>query len=305
MPTLDQLKYALSLEKHGHFGIAAKDSHVSQPALSTQVKNLEEELGMQLFDRSHTPITPTDEGKMILDQARKVVKEEQGLLDLASQSRSQNYFEIRLGILPTIAPYLVPELIKVLRKTSPVTLKLSLFELTTRDCLQRLKEGSLEGALLATDLEGVPAPDLEVIHEPFVVYFHKDHKALKNKFVSTRDLNPSEAWLLADGHCLREQALGLCAPIKHKDRSISFESGSLETLLHVVDQSGGFTIMPASCVASFGVRRAQLRRFKFPEPHRTLGLLKSRPSLKPQGFLHLSKKLSESFNNLLKNSGGI
>lgn len=254
MPSLTQLEYAVAVDTHRHFGKAAKACHVSQPTLSTQLAKLEDELGCVLFDREKQPVIPTPDGERLLAQARVVVAELRRFEKLAKEGEDDVAGSFRLGVIPTVSPYLVPLFLGAFRERYP-KLDLSLEEMQTDTLLAALERESLDAGLLATPLES-SAFDVRVLYdEPFYLYVPTHHPLAQKPYVKERDIPADELWLLSDGHCLRGQVLQLCRvrPNKkdkggtrtgHPTLPASFESGNLETLARLVDGGIGITLLP-------------------------------------------------------------
>ncbi|MCA2961601.1 MAG: LysR family transcriptional regulator, partial [Silvanigrellales bacterium] len=209
MPSLTQLEYAVAVDTHRHFGKAAKACHVSQPTLSTQLAKLEDELDCKLFDREKQPVIPTPEGERLLVQARVVVAELRRFEKLARKGQDDFAGSFRLGVIPTVSPYLVPLFLGAFRERYP-NIELSIEEMQTETLLASLERESIDAGLLATPLEA-SVFDVRVLYdEPFYLYVPKSHPLAQRPYVNERDIPAEELWLLSDGHCLRGQVLQLC-----------------------------------------------------------------------------------------------
>lgn len=278
MPSLTQLEYALSVEKHRHFGRAAEACHVSQPTLSQQLSKLEEEVGLMLFDRIQKPIIPTEEGKRFLEQARVVVREHQKLLYLSKQAKDGEIAgEFKLAIIPTIASYLVPYFVRQFSRTYP---KVDLFieEMKTDTILSELRNDKLDGAILATPIEGHSFKVHPLYYEPFYLYLSEEHPLLKKKQLTQEDLDATQMWLLQDGHCFKNQVLSFCSLPPSQDSvlpNVRFQSGSLDTIKRLVQANKGYTLMPALMVETLdkGEVERHVRPFKAPIPTREVSFL--------------------------------
>lgn len=262
------LKYLISLADHKHFGKAADACFVSQPALSMQIKKLEDSLGVLLIERTNKKIIFTEIGELIVQQARDILYHVDTLQEIANQSKDPFCGELRLGIIPTLAPYLLPLIIPGLSTLYPKLIPY-LIEETTLNLLTKLKEGKIDGALLALPIEG----DFSVnplFDEEFVLATPLAHPLTKQKIVDFSDLENKTLLLLEDGHCLRDQALAVCHRA-HASESKNFRATSLETLRHMVASGVGMTLMPKlSCRSHDGVSYIP---FKSPRPMRTIGLI--------------------------------
>lgn len=279
--TLAQLRYLVAVDTHRHFGHAAEACHVSQPTLSAQVRKLEGTLGVTVFDRSASPVRPTDAGAAVLAQARRVLAEADRLPELLSEAADAVAGELRLGLIPTLTPYLVPLLVPALRARHP-GIELVVREWTTEHVLDALAADRLDAALIATD-DARPGLEAEVLFdEPFVAYVGDGHPLAAYGTVEVASLDPSDLWLLSEGHCFRDQALALCEQrTGAAPGSVRFESGSLETLRLLVDGVGGVTLLPLLATRSLAepaLRR--VRSFAEPVPTRAVRLVRPRGSLR-------------------------
>lgn len=244
--TLAQLRYAVAVDAHRHFGRAAEACFVSQPTLSAGLKRLEDELGAALFDRSRQPVVPTAHGARVLRQARAVLREADGLAALAGGDGGEPVGELRLGVIPTLASCLLPLVAGPFARRHPGAV-LSLHETTTEAILDGLDAGRLDAGLIATDERRAGIASRRLYDEPFVAYVGAGHPLADAPAVACDTLSLDEVWLLAEGHCFRDQVVSLCGapgaggPLGGR---VQFESGSLETLRRMVDRAGGLTLLP-------------------------------------------------------------
>ncbi|QDQ38906.1 DNA-binding transcriptional regulator OxyR [Legionella geestiana] len=283
------LKYLVALANHNHFGRAAEACFVSQPALSIQIKKLEESLGVLIIERTNKKFFFTEIGKLIVEQARDVLHRVETLQEIAKQSSDPCCGELHLGIIPTLAPYLLPLIIPEISILFP-KLTLYLIEETTSKLLTKINEGEIDGALLA-----LPVKDnvsfRPVFDEEFVLALPLGHPLSKLKTVNFSDLENKTLILLEDGHCLREQALVVC----HKAYATelkSFRATSLETLRHMVASGVGITLMPKlACRPNDGVCYIP---FSSPVPRRTIGLIFRETTAKK----NLMEQLAESIKTI-------
>jgi LysR family hydrogen peroxide-inducible transcriptional activator len=272
VPTLTQLEYVLAVQKERHFGKAAKACNVSQPTLSQQIQKLEDELGIILFDRIQKPIIPTDAGLQFLAQAKVVIRENTRLLDLVRKGSGGVCGEFRIGIIPSVSSDLVPLFISRFSKEYP-NVELHIEELKTESILNELKNDRLDAGILATPL---PNPGFKVhplYYEPFVLYLSRNHPLLRKKNLKASDLDGSEMWMLADGHCFRNQVVNFCSFPRRQDTvlaNVHFESGSLDTLRNLVRKGTGYTMLPLlmNRRMSDAEVRQHVRTFKSPVPTR-------------------------------------
>ena len=277
--TLAQLRYLDALDTHRHFGEAAAACGVTQPTLSTQVRRLEEELGMDLIDRSHQPVVPTAAGERIIAQARDVLAARNQLADLATAVQDRVTGTLRLGLLPTLAPYLLPLLLPALDEAYP-EITLVVREWPTAELLDALHTDTLDVALLATNEAGPDLHDRVLFSEPFVGYVAPSHRLGERDALTPPDLSLDDLWLLSEGHCFRDEVLRICGATPSTPQpSVQFESGSLETLVHLVRHTGGMTLLPAlaTCHMTQHDHETYVIPFREPSPTRQIRLAWRRP----------------------------
>lgn len=245
MPTLTQLEYIIAVDTYRSFGTAAQRCFVTQPTLSMQIRKAEEELGVLLFDRSKQPVIPTDIGELIIEQARVVLRENQRLHQLIDEFRDEVGGQLRMGIIPTLAPYLLPLFVGDLVRRYP-KLQLHVHEYTSQEIIQALQNDRLDVGILVTPLRQPQIREMPLFYEEILVYLHPDHAFSQRPQVPIGELRGSDIWLLSEGHCFRNQMINLCALSEHQWMRLPFEyeSGSLEALKRLVDKEGGFTLLP-------------------------------------------------------------
>ncbi len=242
--TLTQLSYIVAVDTYRHFATAAEKSFVTQPTLSMQIQKLEDELGVVIFDRSKQPVIPTEVGAKIIEQARIVLKEAQYIQAIIESNKDEMEGTFRIGIIPTVASNLIPLFLHSFTEKYP-TIQLIFEELLTRDVLNKLQDDQLDAGIIGTPLPGNQFKELSLYFEPFQVYLSENHPLLHKSTLDIEDLDPEEMWMLSEGHCLRDQSIDLCKKVKsQRDRNVQFESGNLETLIRIVDQGKGMTILP-------------------------------------------------------------
>ena len=242
--TLAQLQYLVTLDTHRHFGDAAAACNVTQPTLSGQLRRLEEELDVQLIDRSRQPVVPTAAGERLVEQAREVLAARDRLTTIASEMQDRVTGTLRLGLLPTLSPYLLPLLLPALDTAYP-ELSLVLREWPTDEILDALRTDTLDAALIATDEASSEVQNDTLFTEPFVGYVAPSHRLADRNQLTPADLSIEDLWLLSEGHCFRDQVLHVCGRSPSVPQSAAqFESGSLETLVRLVRNSGGMTLLP-------------------------------------------------------------
>jgi len=267
---LRSLQYFVKLADLRHFSKAAEACFVSQPTLSTQVKKLEDELGVQLVERSPRKIMLTPVGEEIAERARLILSDVDQIRAVARRAGDPADGNLRLGLFPTLAPYVLPHVVPTIRKRYP-NLRLQLAEEKTEDILKMLQQGELDAALLALPVndEGM---DVEILfEEPFVLALPGGHPLGKKSRITLKDLNGSELLLLDEGHCLRDHALEVCALAGAHER-VDFHATSMETLRQMVAADVGITLMPILSVKPPIAKTGNvlIKRFARPVPSRTI-----------------------------------
>lgn len=271
--TITQLEYVLAVDKHRHFRKASEECHVSQPTLSMQIQKLEDSLGFVIFDRSKNPIVPTMEGEVFITQARVVTKEFKKLKDIASDPIVGIEGEFKLGVIPTLAPYLVPLFLSRFIKEFP-KVDLIIEERTTEEIIDKLDRDELDAGLLVTPLHNNQIVERVLFYEPLYGFISKEHELYHKTQLDFSDLDKDGLWLLQEGHCLRGQVMNLCKKVKGIQH---FESGSLETIKNLVAKDSGYTIVPHLDVQDItGARKKMVRPFKHPVPTREVSIAYSR-----------------------------
>lgn len=275
---LRALKYLVKLAELKHFSKAADACFVSQPTLSTQIRKLEEELGVQLVERAPRNVQLTPIGEEIADRARHVLRDVEQIRAAARRSHDPETGSLRLGIFPTLAPYLLPHVVPGIRRRFP-QLTLQLAEEKTADILAQLEAGDLDAGLLALPIEDDSLAHEVLFEEPFLMAAPQGHPLADKPRIALQDLVDSELLLLEDGHCLRDQALEVCALAGARER-VDFHATSMETLRQMVAADVGVTLMPVLAVKPpiAHTKNIALRPFEEPAPRRTIGLFWRRTS---------------------------
>lgn len=278
--TLIQLEYVVALDTHRHFVLASDKCFVTQPTLSMQIQKLEEELGVKIFDRTKQPVIPTEIGISIIAQARVVLREAQLVKQLISDQKDAMAGELRVGIIPTLAPYLLPHLYKYMRSKYP-QLNLIVKETITEEVIHELKNNRLDCGLVVTPLKDPSIKEDVLFYEELFVYVSKKNALFGKKYVLAQDIDPNQLWLLEEGHCFRSQVLNLCELRKSSDFHFRYETGNMETLKRMVDKSDGITILPELAVMEFTKpQRKLVKRLKEPSPVREVSLVTHRDHVK-------------------------
>ncbi|MEJ7692567.1 LysR substrate-binding domain-containing protein [Daejeonella sp.] len=279
--TIVQLEYIVALDTYRSFGLAAEKCFVTQPTLSMQIQKLEEALGVILFDRSKQPVIPTDIGVEILEQARIVLKESYKVKELISNRKGGFEGELKIGIIPTMAPYLMPKVISAFMDKYP-GVQLIVWEYTTEQIIHELKNGLLDCGILSTPVKDKSLNENPLFYESFVAYISKSSPLISKKNLDPKDIDLDDLWLLNEGHCMRNQILNIC----NRERSevvkpFEYNTDSVETLKRMVDMDRGITLLPELSMSDFSVKQLdRVRYFKSPEPTREISIVTHRNFLK-------------------------
>lgn len=282
MITLRQLRYLASLARHRHFGRAAEDCAVTQPALSMQVRELEREIGAELVERRPGEIVLTDLGIEVAQRADRILAATRDLVDYA-RHRDLLSGTLRLGIIPTLAPYVLPHVLPVLQKRHP-QLRLEVRETQTKLLLEELTAGELDCVMLALPADGADVETIALFDDRFLLAVPAAEKVRGRARVEVSDVDQSRLILLEEGHCLRDQALAFCATSRH-DQPAGLGATSLATVMQMVANGYGVTLVPEVAVdAELRDDRVRLLRFAEPQPARTIGLAWRRTSPRKRDF---------------------
>ena len=242
--TIIQLEYLLAVANCGSFSAAAEKCFVTQPSLSMQIKNLEEELGIVLLDRTRKPVVPTNAGEAVLRQARETVKAFEAIREIVANLKNDVSGTLRLGIIPTIAPYLLHRLIPDFTKKYP-KVDLMIREMKSRDIIHALRHDMLDAAIMSGGTIPDDIQEEDLFNDRFFVYVSPDHPLRQRNNIRIEDIDPRRMLLLSEGNCLRDQILELCLPRKNTTRQYAFDCNSIETLMRIVDSTpNSFTVVP-------------------------------------------------------------
>ena len=302
--TLTQLSYIIAVDTHRHFATAAEKSFVTQPTLSMQIQKLEDELGVILFDRSKSPVVPTEIGQKVIEKARVILKESQHLLDLSKFQDNELRGTFKVGILSTVAPYLIPMFLRTFIQQYP-SVDLVFEELLTNEIIEKIGNDELDAGIIATPSQQSYIYTEDLYVEPFVGYLSQSHPLSSQHKLSMNNLDSSSIWLLSEGHCFRDQTLKICREsLKKKDRAIQFISGNLETLKQLVEQDFGMTLLPWTALYKHqeGCSNAVVKEFDDPVPSRKVRLVYGRLHLKQTIIQAFKESIRESIPDILKNS---
>jgi LysR family hydrogen peroxide-inducible transcriptional activator len=292
--TLQELKYLVALADHGHFGRAAEACFITQSTLSTQIKKLEDFLGVTLFDRSLKRVTPTPIGKEILAAARNIVEESERIRELARHAQDPMARTIHLGVIPTLGPYYLPHALTLVHRKHP-GLRLLLREEMTPQILEHLVDGKLDAGLLALPVTDDALRVEPLFYEPFYAALPVGHALAERKVLKVPDIMGEKLLLLDEGHCLRDQALDVCGTGSSGREEV--RATSLETLRQMVGMGLGLTLLPALAVDAApraSKKSVEIRPFKNPPPGRTIGLAWRKRAPFPETFERLAQTLKSA-----------
>lgn len=291
--TLVQLEYIVAVDTYRSFVAAAEKCFVTQPTLSMQIQKLEESLGVKIFDRSRQPVVPTEVGLKIIEQARVVLTESKKINEILQEKKGELEGELRVGVIPTVAPYLLPDVITAFLKKYP-KVKLQIWEYTTERIVQELKQGILDCGILSTPLTDNNIVETPIFYETFVAYVSEKSSLFQKKILSTDDIGEEKLWLLNEGHCMRGQVLNICN-YKHNyglEGTFEYNTGSVETLKRMVDINSGITILPELSIMNYNEDElAHVRYFKAPEPVREISVVTTQNFVKKQAVNTLIKEI--------------
>lgn len=298
--TLVQLEYIVALDKYLHFGEAAEHCFVTQPTLSMQIQKLEETLGVKLFERSKNKVTPTKIGERVIAQAKEVLNEARKIKALIGEEQGDIKGSVKIGIIPTIAPYLVP-LFAPDVASRHAALELSFSELLTDELLEAVAEGRLDLGIVAGPVNNTRVSEVPLYNEPFLVYASMRHPFFSLQSVDSGELTTNGLWLLYEGHCFREQAMKICGSQSAGKTPFRYESGSLEGLKKLVDRQGGYTLLPELATVDFSqADKTKLRPFKEPAPSRQVTLVASKSFTRTKVMQAIFESILQSLPPLIK-----
>ncbi len=271
--TLVQLEYIVAVDDKRHFAEAAKLCFVTQPTLSMQIQKLEQQLGVQIFDRSKHPVLPTEIGQRIIKQSRIVLNEAGKIKSFISDEKGTLSGKLRIGIIPTLSPYLLPLFINNFIKTYP-EINLEVQELITGQIIDKIEKNQLDIGIIVTPTDHENLEELPLFYEEFVAYVSSTNSLYKKLELAPQDINLDDVWVLNEGHCFRNQVLNICKPRKSAHEKFRFECGSLEALKKIVDHHNGLTLLPELATLDMTeVELEKVRTFSNPIPVREVSLI--------------------------------
>lgn len=306
MISLIQLQYIVAVDTYRHFATAAEKCFITQPTLSMQIKKLEEELNIKVFDRSKQPVIPTDIGKQIIAQARIVLNETQKIDDIIATYTDKVAGELRVGIIPTLASTLLPLFVGQFARSYP-EVELKVTEQQTAILIEQLKHEVIDVAIAVTPIHDDEIKERPIFYEEIKVYAHPEHSISKNKQVSLKTLSEPGMWLLSQGHCFRDQVLNLCSVRDSSESNSPFEytSGSLDTLKKLVDIEGGFTLLPDLFLDDLPLEQQdQIKSIENYRPVREVSLIYTRNFAKQKLLDTLHQHITEYIPNKMLHAQG-
>jgi len=308
MISLIQMQYVVAVDTYRHFATAAEKCFVSQPTLSMQLKKMEDELGLVLFDRSRQPVVPTVAGKKVIEQCRIVLHEAERIDRIAQEAKEEISGEFRIGIIPTIAPYLLPLFAGEFKRKYPA-IHLTVQEVVTEQIEELLQKDLIDAGVLVTPLHNLNITEKPLYYEEMMIYVNSKHPLSSKAIIKVKDIATSDIWLLSDGHCFRHQVINLCElEDLESDLPFDFEGGSLDTIMKIIDREGGFTLIPE--LAGLEIKdsdKHKIRHFSNIVPLREVSLVYTRRFAKAKMIDFLTESIAESIPEQMldKNRGTI
>lgn len=297
--TLQQLRYIVVLDQERHFARAAEQCAVTQPGLTIQLKNLEEEIGVKIFDRSRVPLKPTVIGEEIIEKARKVLREVDSIQNLVVNKKNDLQGTVNIGIIPTLSPYLVPLCIRQLEQAMP-KMKFVIKESSTMELIKNLEIGRIDVAIMSTPTGNASLREFLLFQEPFVAYLHPQHPDLKAKTYQLREQDKLELLLLQEEYCFNAQLIDICSRGKKKGMEQSmYDINSIETLKNLVRASLGFAVVPWLSVMN-ELQDGYCKSFKDPVPVREISLVVSDSFTRKLLLEKMSETIWQCLPNTLK-----
>lgn len=291
--TLQQLEYIVAVEKYRHFAKAAESCHVTQSTLSMMIQKLEQELEINIFDRKTQPIEPTPIGVTLLAQAKVILYNAKQFKELALSEKEQESGKVTFGIIPTVAPYVLPKLFNILQERNP-NINLHVKEITTAEIINQLEKAEIDMALLATPLNNPNLLEIPIYYERFFAYVSPTEPLYNiiNEY-EMRHLPTDHLWILKEGHCLRNQVMRLCE--SESGFSTTYEAGSIDTLVKIVDTNGGYTIIPELHLDFLSEKqKANVRPIVNPEPNREISLVVRNDYVKEKLLNVIARNISDT-----------
>ena len=292
--TLQQLEYILAVNQFRHFAKAAEYCRVTQPTLSAMIQKLEEELDTRIFDRSQQPICPTPVGILIIEQAQKILVQANRIKNIIEEEKHSLTGIFKLGILPTVAPYLLPRFFPQLMKKYP-DLDIRVVEMKTNDIKKALQTGEIDAGIVASLAGMEELQQTPLFYEQFFAYVSREDALFNNEVIRTSDLNGEQLWLLDEGHCFRDQLVRFCQMKSARASQLAYHLGSMETFMRMVESGKGVTFIPELAVLQLGdIQKELVRPFAIPCPTRQIVMLTNKNFIRHTLLEALTKEIKSS-----------
>ena len=292
--TLQQLEYILAVNQFRHFAKAAEYCRVTQPTLSAMIQKLEEELDTRIFDRSQQPICPTPVGILIIEQAQKILVQANRIKNIIEEEKHSLTGTFKLGILPTVAPYLLPRFFPQLMKKYP-DLDIRVVEMKTNDIKKALQTGEIDAGIVASLAGMEELQQTPLFYEQFFVYMSRKDILFNSEVIRTSDLNGEQLWLLDEGHCFRDQLVRFCQMKSARASQLAYHLGSMETFMRMVESGKGVTFIPELAVLQLGdIQKELVRPFAIPCPTRQIVMLTNKNFIRHTLLEALTKEIKSS-----------
>lgn len=289
--TLQQMQYIVAVDKYRHFVRAAESCGITQSTLSSMIQKLEDELDIIIFDRKAHPVEPTEIGIRVIKQARAILSQADSIKDMILTEQQQECGEVKIGVIPTVAPYIIPKMFSILREKHD-KLQLYASESQTKILIQKLERSEIDIAIMATPIEHDEMLEIPLYYEKFLVYVSPNDPLSSITYIESDKMPTERLWLLQEGHCLRNQVLNICS--KESSYSTFYEAGSIETLVRIVDANGGYTIIPELHLDFLSPAQLQnIRRIINPEPVREISLVIRKDYIKERFLNVIAKSIQE------------
>lgn len=292
--TLQQLEYILAVNQFRHFAKAAEYCRVTQPTLSAMIQKLEEELDTRIFDRSQQPVCPTPVGILIIEQAQKILVQANRIKNIIEEEKHSLTGTFKLGILPTVAPYLLPRFFPQLMKKYP-DLDIRVIEMKTNDIKKALQTGEIDVGIVASLAGMEELQQTPLFYEQFFVYVSRKDILFNSEVIRTSDLNGEQLWLLDEGHCFRDQLVRFCQMKSARASQLAYHLGSMETFMRMVESGKGVTFIPELAVLQLGdIQKELVRPFAIPCPTRQIVMLTNKNFIRHTLLEALTKEIKSS-----------
>ena len=292
--TLQQLEYILAVNQFRHFAKAAEYCRVTQPTLSAMIQKLEEELDTRIFDRSQQPVCPTPVGIHIIEQAQNILVQANRIKNIIEEEKHSLTGTFKLGILPTVAPYLLPRFFPQLMKKYP-DLDIRVIEMKTNDIKKALQTGEIDAGIVASLAGMEELQQTPLFYEQFFVYMSRKDILFNSEVIRTSDLNGEQLWLLDEGHCFRDQLVRFCQMKSARASQLAYHLGSMETFMRMVESGKGVTFIPELAVLQLGdIQKELVRPFAIPCPTRQIVMLTNKNFIRHTLLEALTKEIKSS-----------